>query len=338
MKDFVPYVKLSKKEEGKCLELLRRANTFLAKWSECFGPRKGREFRKMLFEGHKKPELMAQVEEKIPSDQLQQFRKERQFIIAVHVTEYPDLGNRTVEYAMLCGYSALARKHARRWFGWNGEGQGMSMDDYLNEAYLCLLDSIYGYTRDDITFSSFAWKALQNRMSYVTNKSNLLKPLTNPDLELLTKFEDAKRQFNDHVTFDQIVESMGLDDEQCKSLSAILTKVYSESQMENSSDTDGENATDYTSLRGGMREEEEQHIIQLTVRDAISRAGLTEFERIVLDASMELDPETNEPYYGWQSRVARENVNPNTGRPYTRMWVSYALQNAYDKIRAVMVA
>lgn len=339
MKDAVPYVKLSKKEEEKCLALLRRANTILSKWSECFGSRKGREFRKMLFQGHRDATVMKQVEERIPADQIEQFRKERQFIIAIHVTKYPDLENRTVEYAMLCGFSAMARKHARRWFNFNGEGNGLSLSDYLNEAYLCLLDSIYGYTRDDITFATFAWKALQNRMSYVTNKSNLFCPLTNPDLELLTKYEDTKRSFNAPVSFDQVVEAMGLDDEQYDALSAILTKVYSESQLTLTSEDGGdESPEDYTSLRGTMRQEEEENIIKLTVNEAIEMADLTEFERIVLDASMELDPETGEPYYGWMSRVARENINPNTNEPYTRMWVSLALKNAYRKIKAVMVA
>lgn len=36
MTDTVPYTKLTKKAEEKCLDLLVRANILLKKWAECF--------------------------------------------------------------------------------------------------------------------------------------------------------------------------------------------------------------------------------------------------------------------------------------------------------------
>jgi hypothetical protein len=337
MRDAVPYIRLSVKEEEKCLEMLRRANRLLQEWSELFGARKSREFRKMLFKAHVNPAMMADIEAKIPHDKLDCFRRERQFIIAIHATEYPDLGNRTVEYAMLCGYSSLARKHARRWFSFNGESGGMGLDDYTAEAYLCLLDAIYGFTKDDYTFSSFAWAVLRNRMSTATNKSNLLRPLTNPDLCLLTQYEAAKKKFNDHVTFDQVAEAMGLNHDQRLDLNGILMKVVTESQMAPPKDDGEQQGNDLSALRD-TRLEEEQKIIKMDVDEAIENADLTDFERLVLDTSMTFDPETNEPPKGWMTKLALATINPNTGRPYTRMWVSLALQSAYQKIKRMLVA
>ena len=330
MTDTVPYTKLTKKAEEKCLDLLVRANILLKKWAECFGARKSREFRKLLFKGHRDKVVMAEVEQAIPVTLLDEFRQERQFIIAIHVTEYPDLDNRTVEFAMLCGYSALARKHAKRWFAQNGEGNGMSLGDYINEAYMALLDSIYGYTDPSMgTFSNFAWNSLKNRMIACTNRCNLLCPLTNPDLELLARYEEARRSFNDHVTFDQVTAAMGLDEAQYKALGDIMTKVYAESQIAVDHTGHDDTPNDYTSLRQGIDTEGDNRIIRLQVRQAIDDAELTDFERIVLETSMN-------PYYGWQSDVARKNVNQTTSKPYTRMWVGLALKNAQDKVRAVL--
>jgi DNA-directed RNA polymerase specialized sigma subunit len=326
MTDTVPYIKLTKKAEEKCLDLLVQANVLLKKWAECFGARKSREFRKLLFKGHRDKAAMAEVEQSIPVTLLDEFRQERQFIIAIHVTKYPDLDNRTVEFAMLCGYSGLGRKHAKRWFAQNGEGNGMSLDDYKNEAYLAILDSIYGYTDRTISFSSFAWASLKNRMIACTNKCNLLCPLTNPDLELLARYEDTRKTFNDHVTFDQVVAAMGLDEEQYKALGAIMTKVYAESQIAVDHTGHDDTPNDYTSLRSGIDNDGEDRIIRLQVRQAIDEADLTDFERIVLETSMN-------PYYGWQSDVARNNINPSTKKPYTRMWVGLALKNAHEKVR-----
>lgn len=333
----IPVVKLSKQEEEFCLEKLRTANVLLAAWSEkIYGGRKNREFRRNLFNGIKTPAIMNEMESKLPASLVSKFREERATIIEVHETPVPCLDNRTVEWAMFCSYHLLCRKRAKRWCG--GEGSGMSLDDYLAESHICLIDTIYGYIRNDIKFSTFLWKCLENRMSYVHNRNNMLCPLTNEDLTLWTQYEEAKLQFNDHVTFDQVVEAMGLDEEQCRALGVIMTKVVSESQIVSgdgpSASTNINHGNDYTSLRLGK--EGNDNIVKLTVSDAIKRANLTPFERIVLDASMVLDPETGEPYYGWQTEVAKNNINPGTGEPYSRMWVGMALTAAYKKLKRVL--
>jgi DNA-directed RNA polymerase specialized sigma subunit len=331
--DNVSYITLSKVELSKCLSILRHTNTNLKKWAVYFGARKNRDFRKKLFLGVKNQAVMAELESKIPVELLDQFRQECKTIISVHTQIHPDLDNRTVEEAMLSGFSALARRHAKRWARQLGEGNGMSLGDYRNEAYMALTDAIYGFTKTNISFTSFLWRALKNRMIYVTNKSNMMCPLTNPDLELLAKFEDTRRSFNEHVTFDQVAEAMGLDEKQHRMLNKVMTRVYSESQLVTDlQHGDGDTYNDYTSLRTNVHPDENgDRILKMSVRDAINKAGLTSFERIVLETSMA-------PYYGWQSDVARNNVNPTTGKAYTRMWVGMALKNAQEKIKGVLVA
>lgn len=334
MTDMVPYVKLTKKQEEVCLEKIVKANGLLKKWACYLGDRKAREFRKQLFKGVRDRKVMSELEKSVPTENLEEFRAERRFIISIHMDELTELDNRTVEYAMLCGFSALARKHARRWFCQNEPGSGMSLGDYNNEAYIALLDAIYGYDSFGVKFTSFAWATLHNRMIYVTNGNNPLCPLTNPDLMLLAKFEDTRKSFNDRVTFDQVCERMGLSDDQYKSLSTIMAKVYTESQITGHNNlgagvgaSSDDVPNDYTALRNVERADRTATIV--SVRDAIERADLTDFERKVLETSLN-------PYYGWQADVARNTLNPNTGEPYTRMWTAIALKNAHEKVRVAL--
>lgn len=319
----IPYVRLTPKQLEKCLGLMLQGNRLLKKWSEFYGSRKLREFRNKLFQGDKNPGNC------IPKNRLKEFHRELPLILAIHETPYPDLGHQTVEWSMLCNYSALARKHAHR--ASNTEVGGNTFDDYLQEAYLCILDAIYSFTRDDIAFSTFAWAVLKNRMIQVINKANLLCPLTNTDLELVARYEQAKTTFNERVSFEQVVQAMNLSDEEIRVLNTAMTRVYCEHQLgdqQNESGDEEVSGNDYTSLRSVQTDDNNGLIVQMSLADCIERAGLTAFERIVLETSLH-------PYYGWQTDVAKKNVNPNTGKPYSRMWVTYALKNAHKKLRAV---
>ncbi len=203
------------------------------------------------------------------------------------------------------------------------------MCDYLNEGYIALLDAIYGYTNNQINFSTFAWASLKNRMIWTTNGSNPMCPLTTPDLALLVKYEKSRQSFNDRATFDQVTEAMGLTEEQRKLLSSIMTTVHAESQLDKTG-MSTDNDSDYTSL-GSMQENKESPTETVeVVRDAIKRAGLTEFEQLVLDTSM------NE-YYGWQTDLARKNINPNTNKPLSKTRIAQVLRSAQQKVRSALL-
>ena len=60
-------------------------------------------------------------------------------------------------------------------------------------------------------------------------------------------------------------------------------------------------------------EDDELHL-DLDQREAVerARARMSEFENAVLDAYL------NDGTWGWQSRVAEQNINPVTGKSYSR--------------------
>jgi DNA-directed RNA polymerase specialized sigma subunit len=316
-------VRLSPSEELLCLTLLRDANKLLKKWAKFYGFRKGREFRNKVFGGDLNPGNV------IPKGKLKQFHADLEIIMSVRNDAVASLGGRTVEMAMLQGYISLSNKHARRWFH---AGGGADLEDFEQEAALALLDAIYGFIREDITFSTYAWAVVKNRMIYSSNKLSKLSPFTNDDRELLIRFEDAKMDFDGPVSFDMVVTSLGLEESEITLLNQMLTRVVNESQISEGSERDSSNAmsprsgNDYTALRRDVRASDGDQSVVLSVRSAIERAALTEFEAAVLETSLT-------PYYGWQTDIAKKYINPVTGKVYTRAGTGVALKNAKAKVK-----
>jgi hypothetical protein len=52
---------------------------------------------------------------------------------------------------------------------------------------------------------------------------------------------------------------------------------------------------------------------------------LSEWEQAVLSAAMEGE-------YGWQARVAADHINPETGKPYSRMAPAVAINRIKEKV------
>jgi hypothetical protein len=322
----IPYVKLSPSEESYCLSALVQGSVFLRRWASHLGKKKAIEFRKLLFKAAKNETLMKELECKIPTEELAEFRLERKFIISIHADKQPCLDGRTIEWAMLCGFSALARKHARRWHAHENHSTGMLLEDYENESYLTILDCIYAYSDPSIKFSSFAWRALRNKLIGVTNKNTLFCPLSKEDVNLLQSYDKTKLDLNGPCNFDQVVTKMGLDAEQRQQLILATTRMILESQMLLPDKGSQENNEDYTAKRLGIDSCADKKLFVLEIKEAIIRAKLTDFEKQVLEASFDAS-------YGWVAEFARTNINPKTNRPYSRMWIGVVLNDIYSKIR-----
>lgn len=319
------YVRLSETQKPKALEVLRRGATLLKKWASFYHPKKFRQFRNDVMKGNKNPQ------EAIPADRLPEFHADLSHILAIRKPD-PELGGRSVEQAVLENFAALAKKHARQWSS-DGDPNGISRSDYIQEAYMTIIEAMYQYTRDDIDLSTFVWQSLRNRMINVTNQGNLFCPLTNSDLELVVRYDRAKKNGG---TFDEIVESLGLSVEEGRHLGSILTKVFSENQLgshEDSSEVDSP-SNDYTGHRVGIDSEplevamvdEQEH-----VENVLDNANLSFLERKVLEVAMD-------PYYGWQTDFAKKHINPETNKPYSRMRITQVLESARAKVAKVLEA
>lgn len=335
----VQYVRLSETDKPKALAVLRRGATLLKKWSSLYHPKKFRQFRNDVMKGDKNPQGV------IPESQLAEFHSDLTHIMAIRQPD-PDLGGRSVEQAVLENFAALAKKHARQWSA-DGDPNGVSRSDYIQEAYMTIIEAMYQYTREDIDLSTFVWQSLRNRMINVTNQGNLFCPLTNSDLELVVRYDRAKEKIGG--TFDEIVESLGLSLEEGRYLGSILTKVLSENQLGSHENAIDSPSNDYTGHRSGI--DNMSPIIRMelgtdvdgevVVVDAVdvdgqehvdnilNNAGLSLMERKVLEGAMN-------PYYGWQTEFAKNHINPDTGKPYSRMRITQVLELARAKVAKVL--
>ena len=324
----VKYVPLKKDQKLLCKQALLRCNLLLKKWETFYPERERHVFRRKVMGGEKNPSG------RIPDEKLHELESDLLTIRLVRKTRHPELGDRSVEESVLSGFSALARSHAKRWSN-DGSPNGITFVDYLQEAYAIVLGSMYAFTRDDVDLSTFIWWCLHNRMINVTNQQGFIR-LKNDDLALVVKYEKTKRDAGVPVTYDDVVKLMELSEDDSRHLSTLLSRVYTENQIAlnvNADDYSDDEASggggDYTACRAGVTDHDETgpSDARMTVEDAIENAGLNDFEKIVVRASLEDDS------HGWQIRLAEKSVNPNTGKPYSRMWVTMAKDSAMKKLR-----
>lgn len=330
----VSYVKLSGDQKKKALEILGRGNTLLKKWAVFFPPKKYRQFRNAVMDGSNNPQHDGKTA--IPSDKLKEFHADLPFMTAIRFNKYDDLDGRSVEQAILEGFSALAKTHARKW-SLEGDPVGLTKQDFLQEAYMQVIEAMYSWLPEhNVDISTFIWVSLKNRLSNVVNQQgNMLCPLTNSDLELVTRFEQTKRALPQTVTFDQIITQLGLSADESKHLNTLLTRVFAENQLGGQRNGDNDdmssNGNDYTGHRIGVdRESETETVLQEQhVSFTLSQAGLTQLERQVIEAAMD-------PFHGWQTEFARTHTNPATGKSYSRMRITQVLETAREKVARVL--
>jgi len=331
----IPYVKLSGGQKKKALEILGRGNVLLKKWAAFFPSKKYRSFRNAVMEGSKNPQHDGKTA--IPSNMLKEFHSDLPLMTAIRHDKYDDLDGRSVEQAILEGFSALAKRHARKW-SLEGDPVGLTKQDFLQEAYMQVIEAMYSWMPEhNVDISTFIWVSLKNRMSNVVNQQgNMLCPLTNSDLELMSRFEQKKRVMPQYVTFDQIITQLGLSSEEGKHMNTLLTRVFAENKLggQQGDQHDDMSATgndytgnDYTGNRVGVdRESETETVLQEQhVFDTLNRAGLSVLERQVIEAAME-------PFHGWQSEFAKTHINPASGKPYSRMRITQVLKMAQEKV------
>lgn len=328
----IPYVPLTKEQKNFCKEKLIRCNLLLQKWGQFYPENDRHVFRRQIMAGDNNPSG------KIPAKKLSKLKADLVVIRFVRNTRCPELDNRTVEEAVLSGFVAMCRKHARKWSREN-DVTGITFTDYLHESYAKILSGMYSFTRPDIALSTFFWMAIHNHLINVTNQQRFLR-LKNDDLKLVVNYEKTRSKANKAVTFDEIVKLMGLDAKTALHLGTLLTRIYTENQItlngnsDDSGDDDVSGFGDYTACRSGIKRENASHDavdIRLSVQEAMKKANLNDFEKIVINAFLE-----DGGALGWQTRLAKRLVNPNTGESYSRMWITMKKEQAMAKLRGYM--
>jgi DNA-directed RNA polymerase specialized sigma subunit len=354
-------VNLTTTQRKQAYAILLDGVKLLKKWAVFYPGKKFRFFRNAVMSGDKNPKkktvcsLCSNKEpvkfscchcdgtgfilmQAIPSDKLSEFESDLPTILKIRqinpVFRFKKR-DRTAEEALLESYAALAKFYAKRWTI-EENPSGLSFADYLQEAYMTILEAIWQWDKPErADLTTFVWYSIRNRFSAVTNRGNLLCPYTNEDLKLVVQFEKGLATINGPSTFEETIKKLNMTEEEGKYLLSIMTKVYSENQFSRG-DKENESSphsigNDYTMCRKGIDNEKSVDTLaeQERVDRIIAQANLTPLEKKVFEQAME-------PFYGWQTEFAKENINPESGKPYTRARIGQILKNAQMKLEKVV--
>lgn len=229
-----------------------------------------------------------------------------------------------LEWTMFTGFIRVAWNIASRISRWGV----LEYEDAEQEAYAALVDSIYGYSKPGVKFKTFVWKAIQNRLLRLHNRTNPLSPLSNNALAVMALFEAerSKMNCNGPVRPEEVMDRLNLSEKDRTLVTACLgIRVVGGYDLGRPDDDEG--LFDYSTLRVGAETDERFNVkCHFEIREAMHRASLTEVERQVLEASLE-------PYYGWLTDMAEKTINPDTSKPYTKRGIGVILTRALAKVR-----
>ena len=231
-----------------------------------------------------------------------------------------------VSMELLCGYTRCIEKlsylHA-----YAHPNAIMGFQDYYDEGIIGAINAIYYYTNTNVSFFTYLYHCVRRKLANSVNKNNPLSPWSNKARKLHMLYEEARAEFNRPVTFDEVANYLGFNDEERAEVQATLVEVYHGTGL--SKNQCVENPTDVMDLdQLAVIQELRTHrpLLNEDQRDVVRETTLTYFENEVFKAFQN-------PYSGWQVDVARDNINPGTGKPYSRQAVQLALNNALVKVK-----
>lgn len=243
-----------------------------------------------------------------------------------------------IEWPTMCGYSIMVEKEARKMRRTIGKDtNGGTVEDFYQEGLLGLIRSLYFFARPNIKFITFATHSVRRAMLKLGNRNNPFGHWTNAAIEIHARYQQAKAELNGPTTFDEVVDYAGLDRKEQQTLERLLLKVHNYSDLESKQsdeDLDLYDVIEPATIVEGI-EPDEYAVVQAKREDGmivrIENDNLTQWEQAVFNAWLTWNGSKLE---GWQTEVAKQHINPQTGEHYSKAAVPYALQRAVEKIKS----
>lgn len=259
------------------------------------------------------------------------------------------LALRTIEYEILCAYSKLFAKEANRWC--DNSFVSVSFDDLYDECIFAALNSIVGFRKEEIKFCTYLTSAVNRRLSRVVMAANPLSVPSPDGVELVNRFYEKRQSLNRSASFDEICSLLEFTNEQVALLRTMMVTVINHTALEvndRSSENDDRIGNDYAALGnvhcgldgktawnrvgvGNSASYRERTTLDPDMVAAIESANLSELERAVLEGFTANAFASDHRSQGLGD-IAKNLVNPQTGKPYSRMALTFALRRAKEKI------
>lgn len=238
------------------------------------------------------------------------------------------LAVRNCEMPMLAAHAKLTEKLARKAHKMNPDCN-LDLDDFFNEALVAAIHAFYCYTNEKIIFSTYVVHSVRRRLMNFAFENKPMSRWGYEAYKLLVRLDAARGKINGPATFDELVRIEKFKPEEIRTVAALMTKVVNESNIVGNDH--GEENSDYSQLAIDANKVEEQTFgfdEVDAVQQAISDADLTVWEKTVLEAFF-ASPDD----HGWKTEVAQNNVNPMTGKTYSRQAPIVAMDRIKEKVQ-----
>jgi hypothetical protein len=249
---------------------------------------------------------------------------------------------RDIELDVMAGYIRMVADLADKW-NRREHDSSVTLNDLISEGSLKLHESIYYYTKE-VQFITFAWHAVNRKMTSLCTKTTMLCDRTNEITSLLQAYEAARKSFNGPCNNEEIYRKMKITDEEKMRLEAARMSVIAQSSLDIFIPLDeGEDDGDYTHFASNLGDfnsaghqhgvgrilvnrSEESRVDKNTLRNILDKANLDDFERTVVKQWLDSGDDR------WRAAFADSYRGPGN-RQYTRAWVSQTLQRAQFKLK-----
>lgn len=311
----IPCVRMNEEQYTEAIAVLDRGNKLFRKWSVF--AKTAKSFLSAVMSGQENPLGV------IPDDKITEFTSDRPIMMAARTLQIDD--TRTIEQAVLQHFSAMVCRFSHKY---SQSNTAFDFFDLSQEGYIQIIDCMYAWLAEyNVSLSTFIHVSLKRKYNKIMNSGNLLCPLTNSDLDLILNYRAI--QSTKKTTLDDAAEKLNLTDVEFSRLNRSLSVALVQSDFCPPSSNKDQTGNDYSYF--GVVQQKCVDVIseQQEVEFILQKANLSPIEMKLIRIAMD-------PYPGWQTEFAKNNISKKTGKPYSRMRISQIVEIARTKVATVI--
>jgi RNA polymerase sigma factor (sigma-70 family) len=198
----------------------------------------------------------------------------------------------------------------------------LSEEDCASYGMIGLLQALYQFNvTKKVKFITYATWVIRRHIQRALNRAKRNYPWSQRMLDLWQKFEQTKRDLNRPCNFEEVVSIMNLNKKERAALEAACRKMIGQSNVK---EEDNGQRFGIENLPAPTK----THQLDADQLASVEQANLSDWEKNVLMAYLSGGR-------GWQTEVAKNNINPETGKPYSRMAPHIAMDRIREKIMGI---
>ena len=300
--NIIKYKKLTKEQFLYIRRHLSKSARALKKYTAMVKKKERVQFRAIVLgawrNGAIDMDRLAQALDIVPASEHEQFLEDLKTVYIVK-SQHSILNGQTIEDALVSGYIPL-------FTSWCNGNQ-----DKLSEFIVKIMDSIYLYTKPRLSLIEYLKKCHRSMSArFTAEESGIIKYPEKWNL-LRLRFDENMCK-NPTMSVEEVMNYMGLTKKQKNNLKQQI-EITSTMSM---SDCDKV-----------IQDKVSEQIPNLGIN--LSDVPLTDLQRKSINAFMHCE-------WGWQTKLASETINPETGKPYSKMSINNNLKSAIEAIRNYM--